>query len=295
MKIIILEGCDGSGKSTLATWLAAQHGYQIKHFGIPGQDPFKEYVSALWEAHQADKPTVFDRLHLGELIYGPVMRGRSKLGSQGKLLIDRIINGVGAQVVLCLPTWDRCRRSWEVRQDREYLPDLLKLQDVYNRYLQLMFEPNILLYHDWDHMRGFAVHLANAEAPRCPNGVIGSPIAKYLIVGDRANQQVVDWPFLSLQGCTPFLNDCLREAGYQEHELAFANSRYLDGSKVNLDEIVALTKIEKIIPLGGNALNEVIDQGLHLHSVPLLPHPQYVKRFQSKRRKEYIRDLKRAR
>jgi thymidylate kinase len=92
MIVIVLEGPDLAGKSTLATSLAAEIGRlhplapatRLRANGPPenDQDLYMDYYRQVEEAiaHRAGGvPTIFDRLHVGELIYGPLYRGHSRI------------------------------------------------------------------------------------------------------------------------------------------------------------------------------------------------------------------------
>ena len=96
-RLIILEGVGGAGKSTLAKALR-RRGYRTIHCG------FDETTTNL-EAFYRDMltslaaPTVLDRSFISELVYGPVLRGRSRLariirkgsdfGSQDGVIVSR--------------------------------------------------------------------------------------------------------------------------------------------------------------------------------------------------------------
>src|SRR3989338_4886641 len=74
--MIIIEGIDKSGKSHLAQYLSKTFNLPIFKFSIPKEDPYIEYMSFLLKQ---TKPCILDRSYLGELIYGPIKRGKSGL------------------------------------------------------------------------------------------------------------------------------------------------------------------------------------------------------------------------
>lgn len=75
--IIIIEGCDKSGKTTLAKTLAARVGYDYYHAGISSEkDLFHKYTKII---QSIQRPTIVDRFYPSELVYGPLIRGFSRL------------------------------------------------------------------------------------------------------------------------------------------------------------------------------------------------------------------------
>lgn len=89
--IIVLEGPDCAGKSTLATNLVGQGGRIVAN-GRPPEvgrlfDHYAKQISTA--ADHFDALTVFDRLHVGELIYGPLFRGGAALDVAQIALLER--------------------------------------------------------------------------------------------------------------------------------------------------------------------------------------------------------------
>lgn len=102
--LIVIEGCDGSGKSTLARDLVERlhrcfpdAETRLVHRGPPQQHVLTEYELEI-EAYRPDGRThlVIDRWHLGELVYGPLRRGRSQLDLGGLLHVELLLASRGA-------------------------------------------------------------------------------------------------------------------------------------------------------------------------------------------------------
>ncbi len=76
--IIILEGCDKVGKTTYANALK-KSGFEVVKFSAPrdGEDLFNSYMSFL-ETVKSNKNYVLDRFFIGEMVYGPIYRGKSQ-------------------------------------------------------------------------------------------------------------------------------------------------------------------------------------------------------------------------
>ena len=81
--LIILEGVDGAGKSTLVEAIEEQvPGIETMHRGQIKRSPLVEYEAGLNHYRPGTgHDIVCDRWHIGELIYGPMLRGESKLSS----------------------------------------------------------------------------------------------------------------------------------------------------------------------------------------------------------------------
>jgi predicted ATPase len=140
-RLVILEGPDGSGKSTLSKAFTGQ-GFTYVH-----QGPFKSNAvlesmdNALAAMKQASPPVVvFDRLHLGERVYGPVFRDDDKLGQIGQVNLERwLMDRFHAMVVMCLPPEETCIDNWRRRvvTGKEMFTDESKMREVWHRYNEL--------------------------------------------------------------------------------------------------------------------------------------------------------------
>lgn len=125
-----------------------------------------------------------------------------------------------------------------------------------------------------------------------PEWMVGSPAARYLIVGEQmGNPETVtrEIPFCGPGGCGPYLTRALHLAGFREKTLAWANSLDLLGNPRGLPQTNALNRSWAVI----FALGKVA-QRLHPGAVPV-PHPAFWKRFRYARLEEYSRLFKRYR
>jgi broad-specificity NMP kinase len=78
-KHVIIEGTDGVGKTTYAKRLAERDGMEYRHADAPTHDSWQdEYLSPLIAAR---RPVVFDRWHVGEMVW-PSLFGRPSLFTQ---------------------------------------------------------------------------------------------------------------------------------------------------------------------------------------------------------------------
>jgi hypothetical protein len=125
--ILIIEGPDGAGKTTLARSLLAPvaGGVDYHHEGPPpagdhGLLPYYlDFVRRAFDQRMEHRnPFVFDRLAMGEVVYGPLLRGRSRLSDAELGTFFRVTREMGAVHVLALPPFAVARANWEARARR---------------------------------------------------------------------------------------------------------------------------------------------------------------------------------
>jgi thymidylate kinase len=298
--VILIEGADNCGKTVLAEWLEEKHGFEYLHEGPPpaGRDQLHYYGLCLWRALQAKKSVVFDRCHLGELVYGPVMRDKDLLGYYGLKLFLRVLKSQPVLCVICAPPYDVVYKGWEARRATEYLKTEAQLRDVYHRYQGLAaYRPHKVFDFTKHTAEEFYENyfdqgkLINGPLDLMPAGVIGDPNAKYLVIGEQANQAEIDWPWFAADGSSRYLNERLWEAGFEEEEMCFVNAQTIQGNANDLGEVVKkLPHLQRVVALGKLSQKEVDEQlgGLLGTKLVVGKHPAYFKRFHSKKRQEYV-------
>lgn len=329
MRIVILEGPDGSGKSTLAQEFV-KRGFKYVHFGVPKpkENLFETYTNAILGAAKSGGDTIFDRLYLGETIYGPVMRGDSRLNRMHVALLQRLVSAHRCREIICLPPQRVCVSNWaEKRKERwdpikcsgDYVDAAAKVKDIWERY-GLARRERFLFYDytrpgDLDVILDYSLNWCGTHSSRekgnpfgvLPTGMIGSPTAKYLIVGEQINKKrsKVDLPFYLTTGSSLYLWAALDMAGIKEGDLAFVNackpaSRVADKHRhrrksthhrdlSNIKEV--LPWFERAIALGQVAARVCKESGINFVS---LPHPSWHRRFRGGYLYEYIEALKGA-
>jgi thymidylate kinase len=147
-KTIILEGPDGGGKTWLAERIARTYGHRIVKTGPPlfGEDVRASYMYSLIMAAHHDTGTVFDRHYLGEMIYGPLLRGVDKLGVASRDKIESAIADYGVRVVICIPPWEVLHTAWFSKDD--LLKTANQLRKVRDRYFDEAVRLGLKPY-DW--------------------------------------------------------------------------------------------------------------------------------------------------
>ena len=303
-KVLILEGPDGSGKTTLAQYFADIRGFQIIHTGKPepGENLLVSYATVLNNAILSGKNVVFDRLQLGESIYGPIMRGHDQLGEEGQIILQRIVRAADVKQVICLPPYEVCLANWKKRHAREYVQDETIYGRIFEEYLLLASKPWLVAstgLYDYtldknpQNVEGAVFFY---QGRRLPPEVIGSPTARFLFVGEIANQESLDLPWIDLGNSSHFLNTSLWAAGFREEEMAFTNVLRLNKTRRDIYAIrhqmaAGDTHHPVVVALGKNAAQHIAP-GVATYT---LDHPAYWKRFHSSEPKVYVELLRRIR
>lgn len=106
--IIVIEGPDGVGKTTLINAIRKAWGdttVTVRQGPPPtGISAVEHYVTAaidLVKAHEKLTLVITDRLHAGELVYGPILRGASRLSTEEYNSITHFLVARGALLVHC--------------------------------------------------------------------------------------------------------------------------------------------------------------------------------------------------
>ena len=287
-RIVVLEGPDGAGKTTLANWLRDKHGYQIVKTGAtkPGENVFVNYTNTLLAAIAHPGCTVLDRFHIGEAVYGPLLRGEDRLGDQGRALIERIVAARGVALVICSPPWPTLLKGWRSKDD--LLKRVDQLRAVRCGFLS---EAKRLELSTYDWTRG--KELTTNPAPPLPAVMTGYHQADTLWVGERPGKARVEWdlPFHSVTGSARYLWESLPPG--EERRWAWVNAFNAADEPSDLTDCVnSLPRLKQVVALGKVAARECTRQGV-AYAI-LVPHPQYWRRFHHHEQAAYAELLKEA-
>lgn len=316
--LILLEGCDGGGKSTLAHTLAATHGVRHSHPALvstvithkgqpePGVDAFQEYELPLEEPRMRrlirsrHHLVVMDRWHAGEIIYGQLYRGGSRIDDAGMLHIEMLLSALGALKLLVQPE-DPAEVTSRLKERGE---DFLRLDHVAQVHAWYENHANTYGYHrapnlSTSFMLNAAAAMSLDEEPydgsphRLP-GYVGSVAPGLLLVGDQRN----DGPRSRLEfpraftpwdraGSALYLMQALVQA--KMHRGVGILNANEDG--MNLERLHDVPYSLDVVALGNHA-SKALDKALVKHTK--VPHPQWWKRFHHSELAEYAQTIQEA-
>lgn len=291
MKHVIIEGPDGAGKTRLARELCARYGMGYHHEGPPppGVDLTAYYAKLLVNA---TRPTVFDRLYLGELVYGPLLRGGSRVSAYDLRMLHRLVVGTGSTVVTCLPDFCVCLENNQAKT--ELITDQVTLRDAYDAW-DLVFNAVMTIPNRQPHSytRQVGPFLVRDKS-RLPEGCVGSPTAKILFVGEQANGDL-DLPFFRTGRSSVYLNRALSDAGVPEADLALVNTLNRLSRPNDLPFVISqMPVLRTVVALGKIAAIRLKQNCPPFVNVIEIPHPQYWSRFHAAETDRYTAMLKEA-
>lgn len=314
MPIILLEGADLSGKSTLAqtlktAWLklgGPHRAVSQLHAGPPDpKTPIRDqYERAFWYMGECIAPptdpellVICDRWYLGELVYGPLLRGNSRLTPLMQRHLEGVLTSLGAlQVVVDVTDELRAKRFAERGDDLVSLEQANRAAAAYRR-----LRPQLLTtYVDGAAQNpartaGLLLTIARREAaaaaelwPLHRGGYVGPRRPELLLVGDRRNGGDLPAPFppYSEAGCSSYLWETL--ASFPAVGLVNAHEPEHDGQ---LGAIVKALGSPRVVALGRQASGALGREGVPHGTVP---HPQWWKRFRHHDQPEYAQAIRRA-
>jgi hypothetical protein len=308
--LIAFEGVDCSGKSTLIKHvqkILLQRGLisEVVNHGKPAPNahPLTEYAGSI--TSRAGRHLIFDRLHVGEEIYGKLYRDGSRLTLAQRVFIDGLLASYGALLVHVTASPDtvvaRCQSRGEdylKSEDVAWAVEEYHRQTVDRRYWITVNTDN----HDLDDMPSVAMKLVEIAMTRW---LTMSPVIELGTdyVGPRWPQAllVADRPVPTADARTPYgaltpwngnCADYLFNALYDVYLVAprriprigWVNSHLTDVKRLYVE-----LGSPSVVALGSEA-----HKALDRQSVPVagrVDHPQYVRRFKHSYRAKYGTDI----
>lgn len=290
--IIVLEGPDGCGKSTLAHQLDEEltkqgHDTVVLKFGQPTLEcPFEEYEKTLYPHIEAGKTIICDRLHLGERVYGPLLRGHDRLGNDAAWRhVELFLAAHNALVVFPTTPYSELKQRLQRRGDDlislEQLPNIVSCyEDVLEHtMLNILF---VYLRPDDQVMKVLSTIRNRPTYDTSPSTYIGRPNSVDLLICGEQRSDLPDPEFWSAFIPRPkssgfYLLECLPDPLWRFTGLVNSCEEDVFHRWHTLGE-------PPVIALGRNASRALVQQAVP-HSI--VPHPQYVRRFFHKSLMEY--------
>lgn len=297
MTFVCLEGVDGAGKSTLADAVEAELNKRFPHEPVIRRhssqlerDPIDEYALDYEDYRPGNSVHVIcDRLHWGEMIYGPLYRDDSALTRAGFRWVELFLRARGATV-------------WHVTAGLETVENRLRLRG--EDYLESHH-----VRHVWEEFSNVAatslLHGGTASTDqRTPEEwaddivtqavwvedraklvfrpeYIGRHLPSVLLVGEEkgpAEPGVTAAPFIARgQSSGKFLLEALPELWW--HSVGIVNANETD-IKTLVEDLFE----PPIVALGMKASEALNDLDID-HSIA--PHPQKIRRFHHKEQSRY--------
>ncbi len=301
---MILEGCDGSGKSTLANAIAQRirterpedvvtqiHSSQLK------RDPLDEYGLDFQDYEPGDGTHyVIDRLHFGELIYGPLYRDKSALDAGGFRWVEMFLRARGAVTFHVSADLETIRQRLSERGE-DYLQDA-DVEHVWRTFHDITEESltceGVALTDQGtpEHLAELCVMAAEhrdreAQTVFRPS-YIGRALPTVLLVMDGADstfEDITAAPFVPREKSSgSALMNALPAMWW--HQLGIVDTEDLDIAELHADLFAPA-----VIALGEAASKKLTEANIE-HSV--VPHPQTIIDYNDETKTEYGKLLREA-
>lgn len=277
------------------------------------RDPIDEYLMPLRD-YQPHELWIFDRLHVGEAIYGPMLRGESKLTAAQRAYVELVLDTMCAVKVHVttsvdtlrtryaergddLVTWDQVRNAWLRYHDilgyerRDYITVTTDAHDSYTMNLTLI-ETQLKRAFEaiGERVRAFSKTKAHAIK------YIGSLKPSVLLLGDQQGtgafakrHDPVPWPFVPRAGTSGhWLFQSLVVAGVDVGTIGLVNGNEQPPS--GLSSLWKMLDAPPVVALGANAKEAAGEAGIPV--TLKLNHPQYERRFRFGDQMEYGESIK---
>lgn len=291
--LFIIEGADGVGKTTFVKKLATelQGPVTVLHRGPVERHPLEEYELELEDYRPGGgRHVICDRWHMGELIYGPLYRGQSRLDEPGRLHVELFLRSRGALLVHLDGRVTEVRRRLERRgEDYINLGDLDHLLEAYREQRGKTLLPWETCVDPSQSDACKIALLGQLVEFQCVGVAkfetyIGQPRPRYLLLGERRavrpdlpRHQSCFVPYPATSG--RYLLQTLSDSTELLKRCGLANALDED-----VRELWEKTERPGVVCLGREAERECDRVGVPHETVP---HPQYVRRFMFHEGAEY--------
>ena len=135
--MIIIEGCDNTGKTTLKDDLLKS--FPILRQGIKQKLPPNDrerYMEFLWDLLSQDLDEtyymVFDRVLISEMIYGPILRGKTLFSEAENKCLLKLLALQRPLIIHCQRPVDEILNTFDERDQLDGVKD--SLVEIHSRY-----------------------------------------------------------------------------------------------------------------------------------------------------------------
>lgn len=293
--IIIIEGPDCAGKSQLAEAFArampSGSSVNVIHAGPPdppGRSPFEEYELGLRAAAQSQPGNallIFDRWALGEVVYGPLLRGMSRLTSGGLLHCEMLAEAHGALRLMMMPALHTLLGRLHERGDA--LIDAVKMAYIRDSYAKLRSRYAYLHFHNPPDMATleYILSIARQRTGKAADiaavlpGYIGTTTPAMIFAGDVRSKQLDPDPYMhaftpAVPGSALYLMDAL--ATVSPVVLRHAGICNTGEEGADLSAADELLRSPRWVALGNHAEARLRSAGITPRKVH---HPSFERRF----------------
>lgn len=309
--IFEIEGPDLAGKTTLADRLEEAYRGQLLprevvrlHLGSP--DPpdrsiWDECEAALTRVAAEHEPAdliVQDRWAMGDVVYGPLLRGTTRLSPDGLLHCEMLAEALGAVRLMMLPPLAILRKRYHTRGGDDLIDetDLAYLHTEYTRLAARYGYPMLRDVPDLERCRRYlaiagekAVTAACLE--RVAPGYVGTLTPLAVLAGDvRSGSDSETEPPMFRPAFLPSIRGSsasyLMDALATSSRTVIKNIGILNTGEpgVNLRLADEMLKQPQWVALGHAASRRLDDAGIEHQEVP---HPQWQRRFKHGESREY--------
>lgn len=292
--LIVIEGPDKTGKTTLAKAIERELGYEYKHFSAPKGSPADEYIDFLLALK---RPTVCDRFHLGELVYGPMFRGKAGITPLELVTIERVMRLKQTIIIHAVTNMELANHRLARSTEHEVVDftQNLKAAEGFAKVVPLTNAGPVIRYDgsSLDSIRKIISDLKKIREslgePRKYTGIGTITGSKIVFVGEQVNKKVT-WRNLPFDrgASSQFLLDTFVAAGVPEKAVYICNA-----NKLTRMEACQLAQAGRttFIALGAKAANKLADFGFRCFE---FSHPQFIKRFHYRQKGHYVAQFKEA-